>query len=45
MVIGFLEDTDFAGGQGDEVLKEALDGDGTALQRTLENDGSMGTKT
>ena len=31
MVVRFLEDADFTGGQGDKILKEAFDGDSTAL--------------
>ena len=31
MIVGFLEDADFTGGQGDKVLEETLDGDSAAL--------------
>ena len=31
MVIGFLEDADFSGGQSDKILEEPFDGDSTAL--------------
>lgn len=45
MIVGLLEDTDFSGGQGDKILEKTFDGDSTALQRTLENHGSVGTET
>ena len=32
MVVGFLEDADFTGGQGDKIPEEALNDDCTALQ-------------
>ena len=31
MVIGFLEDADFSGGQSDKILEKPFDGDSTAL--------------
>ena len=45
MVVGFLEGTDFTGGQGDKIPEEALNGDSTALQCALENCSSIGTTT
>ena len=45
MVVGFLEDADLAGGQCGNLLDETFDGDGTALERTLENHSSVGTET
>ena len=36
VVVGFLEDGDFALGQGDEVAEETFDGNGAALEGALE---------
>ena len=41
VVVGFLEDGDFALGQGDEVAEETFDGDGAALEGALEDDGAV----
>ena len=41
VVVGFLEDGDFACGEGDKVLEEPLDGDGAALEGALEDDGAV----
>jgi hypothetical protein len=45
MIVRFLKDTDFSGGQGDKVLEETFDCHSTALQCALENDSSVGTVT
>lgn len=44
MIVGFLEDGDFAGGEGGEILQEAFDGDGTALEGTLVDDCTVRAK-
>lgn len=44
VVVGLLEDADFARGEGDEVLQEAFDGDGAALEGASEYDRPVGPK-
>lgn len=41
MIVGLLQDGDFARGECDEVLEKALHSDSAALERSLENDCSM----
>jgi hypothetical protein len=45
VVVAFLEDGDFALGEGDKVLEEAFDGNGAALEGALEDDGAMGAES
>jgi hypothetical protein len=42
VVVGLLEERDFARGDGDEVAEEALDGDGAALEGAFVDDGAVG---
>lgn len=44
VVVAFLEDADFAGSEGNEVLEETFDGDGPALEGALEDYGAVRTE-